>query len=115
MTAVGSFERSSFARHAGHALLVIASIVVGIAVVELLCHFFLPSINSARVYDWNRRIMFFDGNGTIFQNHDDIFTYVPNNDIRSLTVYFSDDDFVVEYDYRFRTNNYGLVQDADVI
>jgi hypothetical protein len=115
MTALSCFEKSSVARHAEQILLVIISIIAGIALVELLCHLFLPSINSARVYDWNRRIMFFDGSGTIFQNHEDIFTYVPNNEIRSLTVYFSDRDFVTEYDYRFRTNNFGLVQDSDVI
>ncbi len=59
--------------------------------------------------------MFFDGAGSIFENHGDIFTYVPHDDIRSLTVYLSDRSFDVEYDYRFRTNNYGLVQDDDVV
>jgi hypothetical protein len=32
-----------------------------------------------------------------------------------MTAFFSEDNFNVEYAYRFRTNNFGLVQDADVI
>jgi hypothetical protein len=45
----------------------------------------------------------------------DIFTFIPNNEIRIFTAFFSDHDFTVEYDYHFRTNNLGLVEDADVI
>jgi hypothetical protein len=45
----------------------------------------------------------------------DIFTYVPNSEIRGLTAYFSAHDYTIEYDYRFRTNNFGLVQDADLV
>jgi hypothetical protein len=57
---------------------------------------------------------FFDGPETIFQNHGDIFTYVPHKGIRNVTAYFFERNFTVEFDYRFRTNNVGLVQDADV-
>jgi hypothetical protein len=58
---------------------------------------------------------FFDGNDTIFRNQGDIFTYVPHSEIRNITVFFPDNDPKVEYDYRFRTNNFGLVQDADIV
>jgi hypothetical protein len=108
-------ERSTITRSIASIFLILASIVAGIVLVELLSYFFLPPLDGASVYHWNRRIMFFDGGETIFQNHGDIFTYVPNNEIRSLTVYFSDDGFAVEYDYRFHANNYGLVQDADIV
>jgi hypothetical protein len=90
--------------------LIAASSTTGFVLVELLSHFFVPWTEGA--YSSNNRIMFFEGGGTIFENHEDIFTYVPNSEIRHEAVYFSDDDFVVEYDYHFHTNNYGLVQEA---
>jgi hypothetical protein len=89
------------------------SALTGIVLVELFCHFFVPSVGHS-IYEWERRVMFFDGAGSIFQNHGAVFTYTPHNDIRSIGIYFSDQNFDVEYDYRFRTNNLGLVQDADV-
>ncbi len=94
-------------------LLVIPSALIGILLVELFCWLFVPSIG------WNlpgrdRRVVFFDGDAPIFENHEDTFTYLPHNNIRNVTAFFSKDDFVVEYDYRFRTNNYGLAQDADL-
>jgi hypothetical protein len=98
---------------AGLALITISAIT-GVILVELICYFFAPSIMTRSVDPWNSRIMFFDGNSTIFQNDDDIFTYIPDNDVRHFTVYFSDHDFVVEYDYRLHTNNFGLVQNSDI-
>ncbi len=89
--------------------------MIGVILVELLCYFFVPSLRQPSIFDWNRRIMFFDGRGTILENHGDIFTYLPHNDVRHLAIYYSDDDFVVEYDYWLHTNNYGLVQDTDVV
>jgi hypothetical protein len=94
--------------------LVVGSLMLGIIIVEVFCYFFVPSMGRASLYEGNR-IMFFDGGGTIFQNHGNVFTYVPHNEVRSVSVYFSDKDFVVEYDYQFHTNNYGLVQDFDVV
>jgi hypothetical protein len=91
----------------GTAGLVAASVILAIIIVELFCYFFIPSIGRANIYEWDRRIMFFDGAGTIFQNHENIFTYVPHNDVRDMTVYFSDKSYSIEFDYRFHTNNYG--------
>jgi hypothetical protein len=109
------FERAFAARAVVATGLVAGSLVLGIIIVELFCYFFVPSIGRASVNDGDHRILFFDGAQTIFENHGDIFTYVPHNDARSVAVYFFDKDFVVEYDYRFHTNNYGLVQDFDVV
>ena len=98
--------------------LVVVSLILGIIIVELFCYIFVPSIGRAsfneRLLDWSHRIVFFDGDGSIFQNHGDIFTYIPHNEIRNVTGYFSDEGCTAEYDYRFHTNNYGLVQDFDV-
>ena len=62
----------------------------------------------------DRRLVFLDGPSPIFENHGDIFTYLPHSKIRNLTAFLTDRGFVTEYDYRFETNNFGLVQDADI-
>lgn len=94
-------------------LLTIPSALIGIVLVELFCWLFVPSIG------WNmpgrdRRVIFFDGASPIFENRGEIFTYSPSKEIRNVVGFFSDVNFKVEYDYRFRTNNYGLVQTEDI-
>jgi len=95
-------------------LLLIISTICGIIIIEILydCYLKLNSLNNTK---YQNGIMFFGGNGRIFENKNDIFTYSANKDIRSSAIYTKDDDFVVEYDYQFHTNNLGLVQDADII
>lgn len=109
---------SRMIRGLGAAALVVVSLMLGLIIVELSCYFFVPSVARAsankQLFDWNHRIIFFEGAGSIFQNDDDIFTYVPHDDIRTVLGYFSNKDFSVEYDYRFHTNNFGLVQDFDI-
>jgi hypothetical protein len=100
----------------GPFLLIIPSVIVGIILIELFCKLFVPSIaNTKELFKWNRPFLFIEGRDTIFQNHGDLFTYVPHNEVRYLLGYISDDDFHVEYDYHLQTNNLGLVQDADVV
>jgi len=97
-------------------LLMIPSPIVGLLLVEFFCRVFFPSLSDNQgVYQWPRSVIFFDGRGTIFQNHEDIFTFVPDSEIRHVAGFISDDDLDVRYDYHFRTNNLGLVQDADVV
>jgi hypothetical protein len=55
-----------------------------------------------------------DGPQTIFRNSGEIFTYIPHSEIPNLTIFFRGGDFGIEYDYHFRTNNFGLVEEADV-
>jgi len=99
----------------GAVWLIAPSVIIAILLAELLCRLFFPSMaNNQSVYKWDQRIIFFDGPETVFQNHGDIFTYVPHKEIRNVTAYFFEHDFTIEFDYRFRTNNVGLVQDADV-
>jgi hypothetical protein len=93
--------------------LVVLSALIGIVAVELSCRF-LGLTYSVNVSNYQRAI-FFDGPETIFRNESDIFTYAPNKEIRNLTAFYRDKDFNIEYDYRFRTNNLGLVQDEDVV
>jgi hypothetical protein len=112
----GPSGKPAFIKKMGPWLLMILSAIIGILLVELFCRLFVPSIGRAQgVQNWNQRAIFFDGPDTIFENHGDIFTYVPHTDIRNVTAFFSEDDFSIEYDYHFRTNNFGLVQDADIM
>jgi hypothetical protein len=96
-------------------IMVVVSAVLAIVLFELVCYLFVPSIRGASVYDWSHRILFIDGDKGTFRNQGDIFTYIPHGDIRTTVVYFSDHGYDVEYDYRFKTNNYGLVQDFDIV
>src|SRR5947207_8035912 len=109
-------ERPTFIKKIAPWLLTIPAATVGILLVEVFCRLFVPSIGNAQeVYQANQRVIFLDGRDTIFQNHGDIFTYAPHDEIRNLTGFFSDDNFIVEFDYSFRTNNFVLVQDADIV
>jgi hypothetical protein len=94
-------------------LLILGSVVAGIGAVELFCRLLISYNASAdRAL---RRVVFFEGEGTILENHGDIFTYLPHEEIRNLTGFVDDATFKPEYDYRFRTNNFGLVQDSDLV
>lgn len=99
-------------------LLVLPSILVGIVVFEVFCHFFAPSIGRAPHPGENfgaNRIFFFSGADQVFRRYHDIFTFTPHAEIRQLTTFYSDHDYENEYDYHFRTDNLGLVNDADII
>jgi len=106
---------STLIERIGPWLLIIPSLIVGMLLVELFCHLFLPLTAVEGFNVWMRRIIFLGGGETIIRNQGDIFTYAPHSDIRNVTAFFSDNDFNIEYDYKFRTNNLGLVQDADVV
>ena len=97
--------KPTFISKIGPWLLTIPSVLIGILLVELFCGLLVQSIGNYPGRD--RRVFFFDGQNAIFENQEDIFTYLPHNQIRHLLAFFSDDDFVVEYDYRFRSNNTG--------
>ena len=94
-------------------LLVAFSALVGVGIVEAGCRIY--GLAFPRLYDWNRRIRFFDGPDSIFRNTGQIFTYVPNSYIFSRAIYFSNSSYSTEYAYGFKTNNFGLVQDTDLV
>jgi hypothetical protein len=97
-------------------LLIIPACVVGVLLIEVFGGILYPSVVNEGFYKWYDQVIFFDGRDTIFQNIGDIFTYVPDSKIRDIAGFISDkDDFNVSHDYYFRTNNFGLVQDADII
>jgi hypothetical protein len=94
--------------------LMLLSVAIGIVSVELFYRLILAS--SASIDDKAmHRVVFLDGRGTIVQNHDEIFTYLPHNEIRNLTGFVYDRRYNIEYDYHFQTNNFGLVQADDIV
>jgi hypothetical protein len=96
-------------------LLLLVSFLIGILLMEIGWRIYSAEFAALPVYSWHKRILFFSGKGTVFRNLGQIFTYVPNSNVYSLAVYFSDNNYVVEYDYKFHVNNYGLVQDNDIV
>jgi hypothetical protein len=107
-------DRHALIKRTIPALLVLSSVLLGIATVEGLCRWFFPLAASGS--DKARHgIIFVDGPDNIFRNQGEIFTYVPHGDMRNVTGFFDGDRFDIEYDYHFRTNNLGLVQEADVV
>ncbi len=97
-------------------LLVIASTMIGILLFEATCWLFLPPAKDINIYHiLLDRVFFFDGRGSIFEDHGPIFTYLPHNDVTNLTVFTLNHGYTVEYHYQYHTNNLGLVQDSDVV
>jgi hypothetical protein len=57
--------------------------------------------------------MFFDGPDSIFRNLDEIFTMYPT--VTFFPVSYTFLSYSTEYAYKFKTNNFGLVQDKDLV
>ena len=53
--------------------------------------------------------------GNVFLNIGDIFKYHPNKNIKSEVYYHMNSSFVKEYSYNLKTNNFGLVQNNNLI
>ena len=87
--------------------------LVGIGIVEVGYHVY-QELSPPR-YDWKRQIKFLYGPDSIFRNLGDIFTYVPNSNIFVRDIYFSAFSYSTEYAYKIKTNNFGLVQDKDLL
>ena len=93
--------------------LALSSALIGIFLVEIFCWLFVPSI-GLNMPGRDRRVVFFEGESPIFENHDGIFNYRAHAVIRNVTDFFTTNSYSTEYDYRLKTNNLGLVQDDDV-
>jgi hypothetical protein len=92
---------------------ILSSAIIGVAIVEAGYRIYQRVFPP--LYDWDRRILFFDGPDSIFRNWGPIFTYVPNAQIFTRAIYFSGSSYSTEYAYKFKTNNFGLVQDRDLV
>lgn len=91
-------------------ILLVFSCVVGLIFFEV--GFFFLNRNQLQAYQWDKRYMFFKGEGksSVFKNINNFFVYQPNQKIESTAFYYVNDEWVKEYDYIIPTNNLGLVQ-----
>lgn len=97
-------------------LVAIVSVVIGLVLFEVLAGFFIEK-ELSNDHGRSRRYMLFgtaDG-APAFRNQEKIFSYQPNSNIRPVAYYENGDQLVKEYDYEFKTNNFGLVQRLDAV
>jgi hypothetical protein len=98
-------------------LVSMVSILIGILIFEAMAGYIIKAnfVNEG-ANDRSRRYMLFGTKDGLpaFRNQENIFTYNPNSTIRAVTFYENGPALHKEYDYLFRTNNFGLVQKLDI-
>lgn len=95
------------------ACVLVVDFVVAIALVELAVR--ITGYNFGDPKYPSGPVVFLAGEPPIFQRHGPAYTFMPHMAGRTEHVYYSPTDFTVEFDYKFPTNNLGLVQDTDVL
>ncbi len=91
----------------------IIDIAVAVVAIEALA-WLLGYNQSAGKYP-HGPLVFLKGRGTVIERHGNAFTYAPHMQGRNVNIHYSDADFEIDFDYRFPTNNLGLVQTNDVV
>jgi hypothetical protein len=96
-------------------LVILISLLIGLSLFEVMAGVILKQ-EFKDDHERSRRYMLFaaTGGAPVFRNQENIFTYIPNSTIRSTTFYENGAGLHKEYDYEFKTNNFGLVQKLDV-
>ncbi len=96
-------------------LLLVGGSMVALVLVELML---LLAMSEPGPYHWDRRISLYRGSGgVVFENlASGGFRYARDAVIELETYYALPDwrSWALEFAYRFRTNNFGLVQEADL-
>jgi hypothetical protein len=96
--------------------LLVVSLLVTLVVITEIFGILINLAKPEPVYNWVNRYMLFQNNsqGPVFENKNNYFVYEKNSKVRSVTFYSVDGKWQKEYDYRFSTNNLGLVQASDI-
>jgi hypothetical protein len=63
---------------------------------------------------YKNKYIFLTGERGVFQNVDSFYLYQPHSEIENITYFDTRDGWKKEYEYKYRTNNYGLVQESDL-
>lgn len=97
-------------------LMAAVSVVIGLVLFEVLAGFIIGK-ELSNDHERSRRYMLFGtaDSTPAFRNQGKIFSYQPNSSIRPAAYYENGDQLNKEYDYEFKTNNFGLVQKLDVV
>lgn len=101
-------------RIVGSILLAVLSAAAGVLLFEAGCRLLGVEWGFLKTYDTRYRLIGTEPPGEVYRNIDDFFLFQPDRKVRTLAWYDTPAGWVKEYDYAFRTNNLGLVQDADV-
>lgn len=93
-------------------MIIVTSSLFGIIIFEFI--FLLFTFSTIPDGNKERRI-FWQSNNGIFKNIDDIFTYLPNNEFLVTGYYFDNKRIYKEFEYKNKTNNFGLIQNDNLI
>ena len=91
--------------------LAILSVFLTLFLLEILFSIFLTKPFSYRYHKDQFRLY---QQGKIFQNFDGIFKYFPNISVKHEAFFFIKNNFIKEYSYNIKTNNFGLVQKNNI-
>ena len=91
--------------------LTILSTVFILVVLEISLSFMLPKPYVYKYHSVQYRVW---EQGQIFENINNFFKYRPNLSIRHEVFFDIKDEFLKEYSYEIKTNNFGLVQDNEI-
>jgi len=96
-------------------LIAIVSVLIGLILFEVLAGFIIKR-EFSNDHERSRRYMLFGtaDNTPAFRNQGGIFTYAPKSTIRPTAFYENGVSLHKEYDYEFKTNNFGLVQKQNI-
>ena len=96
-------------------LIAIVSALIGLVLFEVFAGFLIRK-GPSNDHERSRRYMLFGtaDSAPAFRNKGKIFTYAPNSRIHPTAYYENSAALHKEYDYEFKTNNFGLVQKQDV-
>ena len=96
-------------------LITLASILIGLVLFEMIASLVFGK-DLSNDHERSRRYLLYGAvDGTpVFRNQGKIFTYSPNSTIRTSAYYENGPGLDKEYDYQFKTNNFGFVQKRDI-
>ena len=92
-------------------LLIVSSLFFILFLLEIIFQLTLPRLYE---YKYHKVIYRLWDQGKIFKNIDNFFKYAPNSSIKHEVFFDINNQFLKEYSYEIKTNNFGLVQDNDI-
>ncbi len=93
--------------------LILVSTIIAVGIAEAVCY--LSGVLEDDPSSVEKRILLFHSPQQIFANHEDILLHAPNKNVRVVAIYYNRKQSTKEIDYSFAANNYGLVQDDDLV
>ena len=75
------------------------------------------SPKTTEMFDWESRYIFLSdyNKSSVYNNSGKIFTFESNKTIYNKTYYYINNEWIKEFEYKFKTNNLGLAQELGPI